>query len=113
MKVGVSVGDGNLKNFHVQFAPQWVCSSILVGCETLIREFLNEQRQLDESTDTSVEENDLCPSKKLVHYNYNDICVGIGYGVNGDPDEYHETDRSSDGNIINISNDIDINIKEE
>jgi len=43
--IGVSSGDGNMKNYQVQWAPTWVSSSNLVGCQHLIQEFINKQQE--------------------------------------------------------------------
>lgn len=40
--IGVSTGDGNVRNFQVQWAPCWINDAHLVGCEKLIQEFLNQ-----------------------------------------------------------------------
>lgn len=44
--IDVITVEGNVKNFKVQWAPTWVSSLNLVGCEKLIREYLNQR--LDE-----------------------------------------------------------------
>jgi len=46
--IGVSSGDGNMKNYQVQWAPTWVSSSNLVGCQHLIQEFINKQQEQQE-----------------------------------------------------------------
>ena len=56
--IGVSSGDGNMKNYQVQWAPTWVSSSNLVGCQHLIQEFINQQQQDQELY--NFPKNDLC-----------------------------------------------------
>jgi len=46
--IGVSVGEGNVKNYQVQWAPTWVSGLNLMGCEHLIEEFLQQQQQLQQ-----------------------------------------------------------------
>ena len=43
--IGVSMGDGNVKSYQVQWAPTWVSGVNLMGCEHLIEEFLKQQRE--------------------------------------------------------------------
>ena len=38
--IGVSIGTGNMRSYHVQYAPVWVSGMHLVGCEHLIQDFL-------------------------------------------------------------------------
>ena len=49
--IGIS-SDGNVRSYQVQWAPAWVNSFHLVGCEHLIHEFLNKQVELREDTTT-------------------------------------------------------------
>jgi len=48
--IGVSSGDGNMKNYQVQWAPTWVSSSNLVGCQHLIEEFNSQQTSNDNTS---------------------------------------------------------------
>ena len=41
--IGVSIGDGNTRNYQVQWAPTWINSANLLGCEHLIDEFVKNQ----------------------------------------------------------------------
>ena len=41
--IGMSVGEGNVRNYQVQWSPLWISSVHLVGCENLIEEFINLQ----------------------------------------------------------------------
>merc|ERR1711953_781662 len=41
--VGVSIGQGNLRNYQVQWEPSWISAMHLVGCEKLIEEFIRGQ----------------------------------------------------------------------
>ena len=47
--IGIS-SDGNVRSYQVQWAPAWVNSFHLVGCEHLIHEFLNKQVELRDET---------------------------------------------------------------
>ena len=41
--IGVSQGYGNMRTYQVQWSPSWVSSAHLVGCDQLLKEFLNQQ----------------------------------------------------------------------
>lgn len=41
--IGVSVGEGNVRNYHVQWEPSWINGVHLIGCELLIEEFLHNE----------------------------------------------------------------------
>merc|ERR1712150_313496 len=41
--IGISVGEGNLKNYHVIWAPTWISGYNLQGCQHLIDQFLQQQ----------------------------------------------------------------------
>jgi len=41
--IGVSIGEGNVRNYQVQWAPTWISGIQLVGCEHLIEEFMHQQ----------------------------------------------------------------------
>ena len=41
--IGISMGEGNLRNYQVQWEPSWVSAMHLVGCEKLIEEFIRGQ----------------------------------------------------------------------
>jgi outer membrane biosynthesis protein TonB len=43
--IGVSFGEGNLRNYQVEWEPSWVSHFHLVGCENLIEEFITRQAQ--------------------------------------------------------------------
>jgi len=51
--IGVSSGDGNMKNYQVQWAPTWVSSSNLVGCQHLIEEFHEGNKQCEENSENN------------------------------------------------------------
>ena len=49
--IGIS-SEGNIRSYHVQWAPAWVSGFHLVGCEHLINEFLHAQQQLSGAENT-------------------------------------------------------------
>merc|ERR1712203_998772 len=53
---GVSVDDENNTKYEVQWAPVWVSSCNLRGCEKLIKEFLQQQNVSDTTFDLIKEE---------------------------------------------------------
>merc|ERR1712045_816874 len=42
--IGISVDDENTTNYHVQWAPSWINSCNLKGCEKLIKDFIEGQK---------------------------------------------------------------------
>jgi len=55
--IGISSGgDGNTRNYHVQWAPTWVSSWNLRGCEKLIQQFLREQQGFAQKNDAVSDE---------------------------------------------------------
>ena len=75
------MGTGNMRSYHVQYAPVWVSGMHLVGCEHLIQEFLFTMKGTTETADTvtqmsfneqqntteltlSVDDNSLLPSSE-------------------------------------------------
>ena len=84
---GVSIGDhGNQKTYQVQWAPTWISSFHLVGCEHLIEEFMHQQSSkgllgndiCDEVCSSEVEnlcmnqENNPCPESNNTN---NSVCI--------------------------------------
>ena len=52
--IDVCEGDGNMKNYKVQWTPTWISSSNLVGCQHLIEEFLQQKRECEGKIETSL-----------------------------------------------------------
>jgi len=45
--IGVSFGHGNTRNYQVQWAPTWISSTNLIGCEHLIDDFNSTRNRLE------------------------------------------------------------------
>ena len=63
--IGVSIGEGNTRNYHVQWAPTWINSTNLLGCEHLIDEFNNRRNRCKndfEDNAMAIDRESRCPS---------------------------------------------------
>ena len=52
--IGVSVGEGNVRNYHVQWEPSWINGVHLIGCEPLIEEFLHNETDKNQPSTLTV-----------------------------------------------------------
>jgi len=70
--VGISIDDENNTNYEVQWAPSWVSSPSLRGCEKLIEEFLQQQNMSvkeEPSHDQVLESSSVQSSKTSTSFN--------------------------------------------
>ena len=68
--LGMSLGSGNVRTYQVQWEPVWVSGVHLVGCEHLIHQFLEEQKDHPtHTTNDEIQQNDKYQPTYTIHGN--------------------------------------------